>query len=323
MIENIYICKMISLIQLEYIIAVDTYRHFVTAAEKSFVTQPTLSMQIKKMEEELGVIIFDRSKQPVIPTLAGEKIIAQAREVLLEAQKLGVIAKESKQELKGELRIGVIPTVSPYLLPRFTGSFRRKYNNVDLKVKELVTERIVEHLKRGLLDVGILVTPLNENGIFEEPLYYEEMMLYSSKNHEYNDQAVVNVSQIKTNDIWLLNDGHCFRHQVVNLCDIRHMASTDLPFEFEGGNLDTLLKIIDKEGGYTLIPELAWYDLDAQRKKQVRHFENMVPLREVSLIYTRKHQKSRIIEELFKEIQSSVPKAIWSKERGSLVEWKS
>ena len=126
-----------------------------------------------------------------------------------------------------------------------------------------------------------------------------------------------------TNDIWLLNDGHCFRHQVVNLCDIHHFESSDLPFEFEGGNLDTLIKIIDKEGGYTLIPELAWYDLDAQRKKQVRHFEDMVPLREVSLVYTRKYQKSRIIDELAEEIRACIPKPLLKKDRGSLVEWKS
>ncbi len=314
---------MISLIQLEYIVAVDTYRHFATAAEKSFVTQPTLSMQIKKLEEDLEVIIFDRSKQPVVPTIAGEKLIEQAREVLAEAQKLEVIAQESREDISGELKIGVIPTISPYLLPRFSGEFRRKFPKVELKVTELVTEKIAEYLKKGLIDVGILVTPLNETGISEKPLYYEEMLIYSNKNHEYMQQPVVNVSAMHTNDIWLLNDGHCFRHQVVNLCDIQHLESSDLPFEFEGGNLDTLIKIIDKEGGYTLIPELAWYDLDAQRKKQVRHFENMVPLREVSLVYTRKYQKSRIIEELSKEIRSCIPKPLLKSDRGSLVEWKS
>lgn len=314
---------MISLIQLEYIVAVDTYRHFATAAEKCFVTQPTLSMQIKKLEEDLEVIIFDRSKQPVVPTIAGEKLIEQAREVLAEAKKLEVIAQESRKEIRGELKIGIIPTISPYLLPRFSGAFRRKFPKVELKVIEMVTDRISEYLKKGIIDVGILVTPLNEAGIFEKPLYYEEMLIYSNKNHEYMQQPIINVSAIHTNDIWLLNDGHCFRHQVVNLCDIHHFESSDLPFEFEGGNLDTLIKIIDKEGGYTLIPELAWYDLDAQRKKQVRHFEDMVPLREVSLVYTRKYQKSRIIDELAKEIRTCVPKPLLKKDRGSLVEWKS
>ena len=187
---------MVSLIQLEYIVAVDTYRHFATAADKCFVTQPTLSMQIKKMEEDLGVIIFDRSKQPVVPTLAGEKIIEQARDVLAESKKIEQIARESKDIMTGELHIGVIPTISPYLLPRFSGEFRRKFPGVDLKVKEMVTERIAESLLKGTIDVGILVTPLNEKGVFEMPLYYEEMLIYSSKNHPYNKQQVVNVTQI-------------------------------------------------------------------------------------------------------------------------------
>lgn len=313
---------MISLIQLEYIVAVDTYRHFAKAAEKSFITQPTLSMQIKKMEEQLDVLIFDRSKQPVVPTLAGEKIIAQARTILIEAKKLEQIAIESKNEMSGELRIGIIPTISPYLLPRFSGNFRRKYPKVELKVTEMVTERIEEELRNNHLDIGILVTPLHTQGIFESPLFYEEMLVYSSSNHPYTHQQVVNVQQIKTGDIWLLNDGHCFKHQVVNLCEIDHYENSDLPFEFEGGNLDTLIKIIDKEGGYTLIPELAMYDMTEERKKQVRHFENIVPLREVSLVYTRKYQKSRLIEELANEIKASVPEELLSEDRGSLVEWR-
>jgi LysR family hydrogen peroxide-inducible transcriptional activator len=313
---------MVSLIQLEYIVAVDTYRHFAKAAEKSFITQPTLSMQIKKMEEDLDVVIFDRSKQPVVPTLAGEKIIAQARIILEESSKLDQIAAESKNELIGELRIGIIPTISPYLLPRFSGDFRRKYPKVELRVTEMVTERIEQELRNNHIDIGILVTPLHNSSIFEMPLYYEEMLIYSSQNHPYNHQQVVNVKQIKTDDIWLLTDGHCFKHQVVNLCDIDHYKNSDLPFEFEGGNLDTLIKIIDKEGGYTLIPELAMHDMTEERKKQVRHFENIVPLREVSLVFTRKYQKSRLIEELAKEIKASVPAEVLPHKRGTLVEWR-
>lgn len=313
---------MITLIQLEYIVAVDTYRHFAKAAEASFITQPTLSMQIKKLEEHLDVVIFDRSKQPVVPTLAGEKIIAQARIILEEADKLDQIAKESKEEMSGELRIGVIPTISPYLLPRFSGNFRRKYPKVELKVTEMVTEKIEEELRNNHIDIGVLVTPLYNHGIFETPLFYEEMLVYSSPNHPYIQEPVINVQEIKTDDIWLLTDGHCFKHQVVNLCDINQYENSELPFEFEGGNLDTLIKIIDKEGGYTLIPELAMYDMTEKRKKQVRHFENIVPLREVSLVYTRKYQKSRLIEELAKEIKNSIPQELLVKDRGNLVEWR-
>jgi len=314
---------MISLIQLEYIVAVDTYRHFATAAEKCFVTQPTLSMQIKKMEEELDVLIFDRSKQPVLPTMAGKEIIAQAKKILEEAKKLEIVARETKEQISGELRIGVIPTIAPYLLPRFSGNFRRHFPDVIMKVQEMVTERIVDELQKGLIDVGILVTPLEEKGIFEQALYYEEMLIYSNKNHPYLKKKAIHVQQINTDDIWLLNDGHCFRHQVVNLCDIHLQASVSLPFEFEGGNLDTLIKIIDKEGGYTLIPELTYYDLENSKKEQVRSFENMVPLREVSLVYTRKYEKTRLINELAKNIIESVPENLHKQERGTLVKWKT
>lgn len=313
---------MLSLIQLEYIVAVDTYRHFATAAEKCFVTQPTLSMQIKKLEEDLDVIVFDRSKQPVIPTLAGKKIIDQARIVLNESQRLPIIAQESKDEINGHIHIGIIPTISPYLLPRFAGNFRRKYPKVILNIEELVTEHVIEKLRNGTIDVGIIVTPLDENGIFETPLYYEEMMIYSSVNHPYTKKAVVNVNQIKPDDIWLLNDGHCFRHQVVNLCDFNPQSTASLPFEFEGGSIDTLMKIIDIEGGYTLIPELTYLDLQESKKDQVRKFENIIPLREVSLVFTRKFEKTSVISKLAEEIKRSIPETLLDSKRGTRVAWK-
>jgi len=314
---------MVSLIQLEYIVAVDSYRHFATAAEKCFVTQPTLSMQVKKLEDELDVLVFDRSKQPVVPTVAGIKIINQARKILEEAKKLEIVAKESKEEISGELRIGIIPTIAPYLLPRFSGNFRRHFPKVTMKVQEMVTEKIIKSLRQDIIDVGILVTPIEEKGLFEHPLYYEEMLIYSNKNHPYLQKKTINVKQINTDDIWLLNDGHCFRHQVINLCDIHLQPSVSLPFEFEGGNLDTLIKIIDKEGGYTLIPELTYFDLNENKKPQVRTFENIVPLREVSLVFTRKYEKTRLIAEMAREITASVPVELQQKERGTLVKWKT
>lgn len=156
---------MTTLIQMEYIVAVDTHRHFALAAEKCFVTQPTLSMQIKKLEDQLGLIIFDRTRQPVVPTMLGEKVIAQARIVLLENFRIHQLIKEEKEDISGEIRIGIIPTISPYLLPRFTGELKAKYPKVKIKVEELVTERIEDLLKKDMLDVGILVTPLNNSAI--------------------------------------------------------------------------------------------------------------------------------------------------------------
>lgn len=313
---------MVTLIQLEYIVAVDTYRHFATAAEKCFVTQPTLSMQIKKLEESLGIVIFDRTKQPVIPTDSGKQIIEQARIVIEESKKIEHIVKEVKNDISGELRIGIIPTIAPYLLPLFTGRYNRSYPNVRMKVEEMITEKIIESLYKDHIDVGILVTPLNEKGILEKPLYYEEMMIYSNIKHPLAHKSVIQIKDIATPEMWLLNDGHCFRHQVVNLCDLHNMESDSLPFDFEGGSLDTLMKIIDKEGGYTLIPELTALEIDEFKPDQVRHFSSIVPLREVSLVTTRRFAKTKLINLLAESIIESVPQSLINSDRGTIVEWK-
>ncbi len=313
---------MITLIQMEYAVAVDTHRNFAKAAETCFVTQPTLSMQLKKMEEELGLLLFDRSKQPVIPTEAGKSIIEQARLVLQESKKLQQLAREVKTGLSGELRIGIIPTIAPYLLPLFAGRYKQRYPEVHMKVEELITERIEEKLQKDQLDAGILVTPLHNKAIIEQPLYYEEMQIYSNRRHPLIKKPVIRVKDIASPELWLLSDGHCFRSQVINLCDLQNMESDTLPFDYAGGAIDTLIKIIDKEGGFTLIPELAGRELTGERRKQLRHFNDKIPLREVSLVYTRQFAKTRLMASLAACIQKSVPGFMLDATRGSLVEWR-
>ncbi len=313
---------MITLTQLEYIVAVDTFRHFGRAAEHCFITQPTLSMQIKKLEEDLEVVIFDRSKQPLIPTDAGKRIIEQSRIVLGESEKINNIVKDHKNLISGELKIGIIPTLAPYLLPLFIGNYKRKYPNILIKVEELTTENIVDRLNRDLLDVGILVTPLKENRINEKPIFYEEMMLYVHDKHPLHDKSEVEIKDIAIPEIWLLSDGHCFRNQVVNLCSFKGASNTGLPFHFEAGSLETLMNIIDREGGITLIPELAAIDMSKERSTHVRAFDDMTPLREVSLVYSRHFAKNKLIELLWREVVNSMPKGLLNKERGTIVEWK-
>ena len=313
---------MISLIQMQYLAAIDTYRHFATAAEKCFVTQPTLSMQVKKVEEELGVKIFDRTRQPVIPTQAGIAIIEQVRRILKEAEKIDLLVQEMQQEVSGDLTLGIIPTISPYLLPLFAGAFKQKYPAVHLKVQEVVTERIEELLKKDLLDAGILVTPLHNPGIIEQPLFYEEMMIYTNMQHPLSTQPIINIGDIATPEMWLLSDGHCFRHQVVNLCQLHDLKSDVLPFEFEGGSLDTMMKIIDKEGGYTLIPELAGLEITNDAAHKVRRFSGITPLREVSLVVNRRFAKTNLLQNLANEITRAVPPDLLNKERGVVVEWR-
>ncbi|PTN08335.1 hydrogen peroxide-inducible genes activator [Mangrovibacterium marinum] len=313
---------MITLTQLEYIVAVDTFRHFGRAAEHCFITQPTLSMQIKKLEEDLEVVIFDRSKQPLIPTDVGKRIIEQSRIILQETEKVNNIVKDHKNLISGELKIGIIPTLAPYLLPLFIGNYKRKYPNITLKVEELTTENIVDRLNKDLLDVGILVTPLKEDRISERPIFYEEMMLYAHHDHPLHDKEEVRVKDISGPDIWLLSDGHCFRHQVINLCSFKGAANDELPFHFEAGSLETLMNIIDKEGGITLIPELASVGMSTERSLHVRAFDDMTPLREVSLVYSRHFAKNKLIDLLWKEIVNAMPQSLLNKDRGTIVDWK-
>ena len=314
---------MITLTQLEYIVAIDEYRHFATAAEKCFVTQPTLSMQIKKLEDELGVIIFDRSRQPVVPTDLGAKLIEQARMTLSATQRIKEIIQEEQQEVEGTLKIGIIPTLAPYLLPVFIGPYIRKYPAVKVEVEELVSEEIIRRLKRDMLDVGLFVTPYHDEKIVERPVFYEEMLVYAHPDSELLKKKEVGHEDIVTSDIWMLGNGHCFRNQVVNLCEMSASQHKNLPFEFESNSLETLMRIVDVEGGFTLIPELALQYMSPEKKKQVRSIANTKLLREVSVIYSRHFTKQRLITLLCDEIKSVVPAHMLKRDRGMIVEWKA
>lgn len=313
---------MITLTQLEYIVAVDTYRHFGKAAESCFITQPTLSMQIKKLEEDLEIIIFDRSKQPLIPTDVGQRIIEQARIVLKQSEELNNIVKDHKNQVSGMLRIGIIPTLAPYLLPVFIGRYKKKYPNIYIKVVEQTTDEIVSLLNKDLIDVGILVTPLKEEKIIEKPVFYEEMMIYVNPESALYKKKEITLKDIATPEIWLLSDGHCFRDQVVNLCSFLGTVDSQLPFHFEAGSLETLMNIVDREGGITLIPELATLSMAKQRKENVRSFSNLKPLREVSLAYSRHFAKHKLINLLWREIKDAIPQELQNEQRGTVVEWK-
>lgn len=294
-----------TLIQLEYIIALDTWRHFALAAEKSFITQPTLSMQVQKLEEELGVKIFDRTKQPVIPTEIGADIIAQARIVLREARLVRQIIDEKKDTLSGEIRIGIIPTLAPYLLPLLYKTMRQKFPQLNLVIKESITEDIIHELKNNRLDCGIVVTPLQDISIKEKPLFYEELFVYVSAKNVLAGKKYVLASEIDPNQLWLLEEGHCFRSQVLNLCELR--KSSDFHFKYETGNIETLKRMVDKSDGITILPELAVMEFSKAQMKLVKRLKQPSPAREVSLVTHRNHIKTKLIHTLKEEIIAIVP----------------
>lgn len=311
---------MITLTQLEYIVAVDTYRHFGRAAESCFITQPTLSMQIKKLEEDLEIIIFDRSRHPLLPTDVGQRIIDQARIVLKQNEEINNIVKDHKNQVSGLIRIGIIPTMAPYLLPIFIGNYKKKYPNIFIKVVEETTDNIVKLLNKDLIDVGILATPLKEEKISEKPIFYEEMLIYANPSHPIHKLKEITVKDIATPEIWLLSDGHCFRDQVINLCSFLGTTDSQLPFHFEAGSLETLMNIVDREGGLTLIPELAKLTMSEKKLANVKSFSNIKPLREVSLVYSRHFAKYKLINLLWREIRESIPAEFQNEKRGTVVE---
>jgi LysR family transcriptional regulator, hydrogen peroxide-inducible genes activator len=307
-----------TLTQLEYVVAVDTCRHFVLASEKCFVTQPTLSMQIQKLEEELGVKIFDRTKQPVIPTEIGASIIAQARIVLREAGMIRQMISEQKDTMTGEIRIGIIPTLAPYLLPPLFKNIHEKYPQVSLVIKETITEEVVQELKNNRLDCGIVVTPLNDSSIKEDVLFYEELFVYVSKKNALYDKKYVLPTEIDPNQLWLLEEGHCFRSQILNLCELRKYS--DLHFRYETGNIETLKRMVDKSDGITILPELAVMEFTKPQMKFVKRLKEPSPAREVSLVTHRDHLKTKLIKILKEEILTIVPKPMQKLHKKKVVE---
>lgn len=305
-------------VQLEYIVALDTHRHFALAAEYCHVTQPTLSMQVNKLEKELGLKIFDRSKQPVLPTTAGIDFIDKARKLLAERDEMLEGIQSKKGMVNGELRIGIIPTLAPYLLPLFVTSFTKRFPDVKLVVSEQTTELLVSNLREGRIDAGILVTPLQESGITEDILFYEELLAYVSKNNSAFQKNWVLAKDIDPDKLWLLEEGHCFRSQIVNLCELRKKTKVSGRFEYEAGSIETLRRMVDLNDGLTIIPELSTLELSARQQQQLKKFKAPVPMREVSMVVHRHFVKKKLIEVLREEILKVVPDKI-RKNRSSLI----
>ncbi len=306
-----------TIIQLSYIIAVDNYKSFGKAAEKCFITQPTLSMQIQKLEDELGILLFDRSKQPVKTTDIGIKIIEQARAVLYEFSRINDVIDQEKKEVGGTFKIGIIPTIAPNLLPLFIQNVINKYEKLEIVIDELQTNEIVEKLRSDELDAGILATPINKDDIVEVPLFYEPFVGYLSKQHRLWKKKKLAPEDLLFDDLFLLKEGHCFREQVIKICS-KHREdkeNSSRNINFEGSNLDTLKKMVENNFGMTLMPFLSTAEMkNTENYKRIRQFEPPMPIREISIIYQRAKLKKHIIDIFIKEIKNSVPKKLLNKE---------
>lgn len=309
---------MATITQLQYLLAVDKEKHFGKAALECHVSQPSLSIQLQKLEEELDIIIFDRSKKPIIATEAGKIIIEQAKVILKEFNKLDHIANLEGHEPRGDFNLAVIPTLAPYLIPLFLGEFAKKYPKVNLKINEYKTEDIIKMLVNDEIDGGLLVTPLEDERIIERHLFYEPFYAYISEKHPLAKNKTIKEVDLLSSDLWLLEEGHCFRDQVLKVCSLDKKHKVIENVEFASGNLETLKNLVKKNSGYTLLPELAVNELSQEEmKKYIRKFKAPVPTREVSLVHSRSFLKESIINAMEEEIINSLPKNIRSLKKGS------
>ena len=283
--------------QLKYVLAVAEYQNFTLASEKCFVTQPTLSMQIQKLEEELDIVIFNRKKKPIELTPVGHKIIDQAKVILDESNRINDIVDQQKGYIGGEFKLGIIPTITPTLLPLFLNTFIKKYSKVNLKIEELNTNEILKKLKDGHLDAAIASTPLENENIKERVLYYEPFVGFMSESHRLSKKERITVDDLNIDDILLLEDGHCFKDSVINICRSFETTTTD-SFKLESGSFSTLLKLSKEGMGMTLLPYLHTLDLKEEDKKYLKEFENPAPAREVALVYHKSQLKMQLVDAL-------------------------
>ncbi|MBC7693259.1 MAG: LysR family transcriptional regulator [Methylotenera sp.] len=298
--------------QLKYALALQTFKNFSRAAESCRISQPSLSVQIAKLEEELGVKLFDRAKSSVKVTVEGEDILKQIRVVIDETSRINDVASRVKGEVQGAFHLGIIPTLAPALLPLFLSSFRKQNPQVRLSVDEEPTESLIRRIGEGSLDAAVLSTPARcPESLVEKVLFYEPFVVFASTDHPMLSNKRVTPKQILADEILLLDDAHCFRDQVLQLCRAGHEKQGH-PLRIKSGSLHTLIEIIRLEKNYTLLPLLSTSSLSkAEQKQNLRSFVQPGPTRKVSLVYHQSRLKQSIIDAIASSIVDSIPRQVF------------
>ncbi len=300
--------------QIQYVLALNKHRNFVKAAEACLVTQPTLTMQLKKLETELDFELFDRSKSPVVPTDRGVDFIERAQTLYADYKSLKNYAKTTVDSLEGEFKLGIIPTVAPALLPLFLRHFKQDFRQVHLNVSELQSEALIDMIKKEQLDLGILAGPIDERNVEEIPLYGERFVFYSS----VAKAGGVDPKSLNDKELWVLSDGHCFRNQVLSICRSPQREVID-GVNYASGSIETIKHFVRKGIGETIVPELSVVEQD---KPFVRQFKEPIPSREICLVYRSTFPRKRLVEELVKSIQHNLPSGTQHKKRLKRIGWR-
>lgn len=302
--------------QLKYVISVGEYLSFGKAAENCFVTQSTLSTMVARFEKEIGITVFDRKTKPIKITKEGEKIISQLKQVIRELDNLDEVVNDLKGEVSGVLKIGLIPTVAPFLLPLFLNDFIKKNKKVHFEISEITTGKIITELENRTLDIGILSTPLENAEILEFPLFNEPFLLYDRADK--NRKIVKDINAIDSSRLWLLDEGHCMRTQVETICSLRKKRRINANLEYKSGTIDTLMRFVRKNNGVTLLPYLSTIDFREEDRKYLKQFQAPVPVRAISLVVHKHFVKKKILESLKQVIQASV-QPLLKKEKERLI----
>lgn len=294
--------------QLEYLIAVDKYKHFGKAAQACFITQPTLSAMIQKLEEELDLKIFDRSQHPIRTTDAGKEILKYAYKITEEVNEMRVAANELNQMVAGKVSLGIIPTVSPFILPEEIFGFLQKNPNIEMEIREMNTDNVIKALKNGEIDAGIIATPYQEaNVFFNDVLFNEELMIYTSAEGASTGSKFIIPEDIDADKVWLLEEGNCLTTQFENICNLKENHLKPQNLNFKASNISTLVQMVNKIGGMTLLPELAVNQMSESQRAKVVRFNKPFPYREISLIYYKPTYKQKILDELVAFIRAELP----------------
>ncbi|RCW36109.1 LysR substrate-binding domain-containing protein [Marinilabilia salmonicolor] len=306
--------------QLEYIVALDDHRHFVDAAESCHITQPTLTMQVRKMEDEIGVQIFNRSRKPIEPTPAGEEIIIRARQILREISDLRNYVSHEKKSIEGEFRLGIIPTLAPYLIPRFLPQFISENPNTHLRIEELESEQLLKALHNDRIDIGLMVTPTEERQIREIPLFYEPFLFYAPYDHPYMHNEFIEDNLLDPAKVLVLTEGHCFRNQTLDICGKANQTNNAFGFYYESGSIEALKAMVRKGIGYTLVPELS---VDSMTDRPfVRRFTAPEPVREVSIVVHQSFTRQLLIDQIKSAVLDNLPDNINKTKSVKKIKWR-
>jgi LysR family hydrogen peroxide-inducible transcriptional activator len=294
--------------QLDYALALAKYGSFKYAADKRGISQPALSMQMQKLEEEIGIRIFDRTSFPVKITTDGELFLERAQEIVAAAHRLSEFSERLNEDFNGEIKIGIIPTLGPFLVPLFADQLLRDYPHFRMDIHEIITEKVVNGVRSGDLDAGIISTPINVYGITAIPLFYEKFYIYSTDEQLTNDISV-NLNKIRYENLWLLEEGNCFRDQINNFCDLNKIRKNK-QFVYRSNSIDALIRLVDTKGGMTILPELSTLSLSEEQEENVKSIAGKPKAREIAIIVPRNYDKERYIDKLKTYIRNNIPKSM-------------